>query len=124
MDLHRKLLALHLALIAAEQQTYEHIHGHIGSTELLLQLMLKDPWFTWLHPLSDILVKIDHLLNNETFDATEENVDHLFHQICLLLQPSVEGEGFERAYYEALQGAPDVALAHFHVRQVLLAEAA
>ena len=124
LDLHCKLLALHLALIATEQQTYEHIHGHIGSTELLLQLMLKDPWFTWLHPLSDILVKIDHLLNDKTFDATEENVDHLFYQVRLLLQPSVEGEGFERAYYEALQRAPDVMLAHFHIKLVLLAEAA
>ena len=124
LDLRRKLLALHLALIAAEQQTYEHIHGHIGSTELLLQLMLKDPWFTWLHPLSDILVGIDHLLNDETFDTTAQNVDHLFHQVRLLLQPSVKGDGFERAYYEALQRAPDVVLAHFHVKQVLLAEAA
>jgi hypothetical protein len=123
-DLRRKLLVLHLALIAAEQQTYEHIHGHIGSTELLLQLMLKDPWFTWLHPLSDILVKIDLLLNDETFDTTEESIDHLFHQVRLLLQPSVEGDGFERAYYEALQRAPDVVLANFHVKQVLLAEAA
>jgi hypothetical protein len=124
LDLRRKLLALHLALIAAEQQTYEHIHGHIGSTELLLQLMLKDPWFTWLHPLSDILVKIDQLLNDETFDTTKENVDHLFHQVRLLLQPSLEGDGFERAYYEALQRAPDVVLAHFQVKQILLAKAA
>ena len=124
LNLRRKLLALHLELISAEQQTYEHIHGHIGSTELLLQLMLKDPWFTWLHPLSDILVKIDHLLNDETFDATKENIDHLFHQVRLLLQPSIEGDGFERAYYEALNRAPEVVLAHFHVTRVLLAEAA
>ena len=123
LDLRRNLLALHLELIAAEQQTYEHVHGHIRSTELLIQLMLKDPWFTWLHPLSDILVKIDHLLNDETFDATKENVDHLFHQVRLLLQPSIEGDGFERAYYEALQRAPDVVLAHFRVKQIVLAEA-
>ena len=124
LDLRRKLLALHLALIAAEQQTYEHIHGHIGSTELLLQLMLKDPWFTWLHPLSDILIGIDHLLSDEAFDTTEENVDLLFYQARLLLHPSVEGDGFERAYYEALQRAPAVVLAHFQVKRVLLAEAA
>ena len=123
-DLRRKLLALHLALIAAEQQTYEHIHGHIGSTELLLQLMLKDPWFTWLHPLSDILVKIDHLMGAGGADATEETIDRLFHDVRLLLQPSSEGDGFECAYYEALQRAPDVMLAHSQVSQILLAEAA
>ena len=122
--LRREFLTLHLALIAAEQKTYEHIHGHIGSTELLLELMLKDPWFTWLHPLSDILVRIDHLLNDEAFDITKENVDHLFDEARLLLHPSIDGDGFERAYYEALNRAPDVVLAHFHVTRVLLAEAA
>jgi hypothetical protein len=31
----------------------------------------------------------------------------------------VEGEGFERAYYEAMDRAPDVVLAHFRVRKLL-----
>jgi hypothetical protein len=86
--------------------------------------MLKDPWFIWLHPLSDILVRLDFLLNDEAFDITEENVDHLFNEARLLLRPSIEGDGFERAYYEALRRAPDVLLAHFHVTRALLAEAA
>lgn len=124
LGLRRKLLALHLVLIAAEQKTYEHIHGHIGSTEQLLELMLKDPWFIWLHPVSDILVRIDYLLNDEAFDITEENIDHLFNEARLLLRPSIAGDGFERAYYEALNRAPDVLLAHFHVTRTLLAEAA
>jgi hypothetical protein len=124
LGLRRKLLALHLMLIASEQKTYEHIHGRIGSTELLLELMLKDPWFIWLHPVSDILVRIDYLLNDEAFDITEENIDHLFNEARLLLRPSIAGDGFERAYYEALRRAPDVLLAHFQVTRVLLAEAA
>ena len=124
LGLRRKLLALHLVLIAAEQKTYEHIHGRIGSTELLLELMLKDPWFIWLHPVSDILVRIDYLLNDEAFDITEENVDHLFNDARLLLRPSIEGDGFERAYYEALNRAPDALLAHFQVTNTLLREAA
>jgi hypothetical protein len=124
LGLRRKLLALHLVLIAAEQKTYEHIHGRIGSTELLLELMLKDPWFIWLHPVSDILVRIDYLLNDEAFDITEENVGHLFNEARLLLRPSIEGDGFERAYYEALNRTPDALLAHFQVANTLLREAA
>jgi len=124
LDLRRKLLALHLALIATEQNTYEHIHGRIDSTELLLELMLKDPWFTWLHPVSDILVRIDHLLNDDAFDITEENIDHLLYEARQLLHPSVEGDGFERSYYEALQRAPDVVLAHFQVQRLLMPQAA
>lgn len=124
LRLRQKLLALHLALLATEQQTYQDIHGCIDSTELLLELMFNDPWFTWLHPLSDILVRIDYLLNDEAFDIGKENVTHLFDEARLLLHPSVEGDGFDRAYYEALQRAPDVRLAHSQVAQVLLTEAA
>lgn len=111
-------------LLATEQKTYQHIHGRIVSTELLLELMVKDPWFTWLHPLSDLLVRIDYLLDDEAFDITDENVEHLFDEVPLLLRPSIEGDGFSRSYYEALQRAPDVRIAHFQVTCVLLTEAA
>jgi hypothetical protein len=124
VNLRQELQTLHLTLLATEQHTYEQINGHIESTEQLLELMLKDPWFTWLHPLSDILVRIDYLLNDEAFDITEENVAHLFEEARLLLHPSIEGDGFGRAYYEAIQRAPDVVLAHFHLTRTLLTEAA
>jgi hypothetical protein len=124
VNLRQELQTLYLTLLATEQNTYEYIYGRIESTEQLLELMWKDPWFTWLHPLSDILVRIDYLLNDEAFDITEENVEHLFEEARLLLHPSIEGDGFERAYYEALQRAPDVVLAHFHLTRTLLTEAA
>ena len=41
-----------------------------------------------------------------------------------MTRPSVEGDGFERAYYEALQRTPDAVLAHFQITRILLAEAA
>ena len=124
VNLRQELQTLYLTLLATEQNTYEYIYGRIESTEQLLELMWKDPWFTWLHPLSDILVRIDYLLNDEAFDITEENVEHLFEEARLLLHPSIEGDGFERAYYEALQRAPDVVLAHFHLTRTLLTEVA
>lgn len=85
----------------------------------LLELLQKDPWFTWLHPIADLLVRIDHLLEDDSCDITDDNVEHLLQEIDFLLYPSVEGEGFERAYYEALDRAPDVVLAHFRVRKLL-----
>ncbi|NOS83409.1 MAG: hypothetical protein HOP32_17695 [Nitrospira sp.] len=124
VNLRQELQTVHLTLLATEQHTYEHIYGRIETTEQLLELMWKDPWFTWLHPLSDMLVRIDYLLNDEAFDITDENVEHLFEEARLLLHPSIEGDGFERAYYEALQRAPDVVLAHFHLTRTLLTEAA
>lgn len=113
------LIGLHGALIIAEQSTYEGIIGPVGSVDRLLDLLQHNPWFTWLHPISDLLVRIDHLLQDDAFDITDEHVTHLLAEVEQLLHPSVEGDGFERAYYEALQRAPDVVLAHFHVKRLL-----
>ncbi len=51
------LLELHKALIVAEQLTFERIYGRIDSTGQLLLLVMNDPWFTWLHPLSNLVVR-------------------------------------------------------------------
>ena len=119
LSIRESLVSLHGALILAEQLTYERINGPVPSMESLLELLQKDPWFTWLHPIADLLVRIDQLLTDDGFDITDENVEHLVHEIDVLLHPSVEGEGFERAYYEAMDRAPDVVLAHARVRKLL-----
>src|SRR5262245_52849344 len=107
LDLRRGLLGLHKALIIAEQLTYERINGRVGSTGQLLQLVLNDPWFTWLHPLSQMVIRLDELLDGETEPSAVE-VQHLLSEVRTLIRPSEEGDGFERSYYEALQRAPDV----------------
>lgn len=113
------LVSLHGALILAEQSTYEGINGPVGSVETLLDLLQHNPWFTWLHPISDLLVRIDHLLQDDAFDITDENLTHLIAEIEELLLPSVEGDGFRRAYFEALERAPEVVLAHFGLKRSL-----
>lgn len=124
LELRHRLLALYSALIAAERLTYERIHGQVGSTNELLRLVLNDPWFTWLCPVLDLILRIDQLLNDDAFDISPENVEHLVDEVRTLTRPSIEGDGFERAYYEALHRAPDVVLAHFKVTRALLSEAA
>jgi hypothetical protein len=124
LEVHRKLLSLYSALIAAERLRYERVHGPVGSMDELVQLLLNDPWFTWLCPLLDLLLRIDQLLDDYAFDITHENVEHLVAEVRTLTRPSIEGDGFERAYYEALHRAPEVVLAHFHITRALLKEAA
>ena len=119
LSIREGLVGLHGALLVAEQLTYEGINGPVESVDTLLSLLQKDPWFTWLHPFADLLVRIDHLLEDDSCDITDENVTHLLREIDGLLHPSVEGDGFDRAYYEALDRAPDVVLAHFRVRKLL-----
>jgi hypothetical protein len=118
LDVRGGLLALHKALILAEQVTYERINGRVGSTGQLLQLVLNDPWFTWLHPLSQLVVRIDDLLDDEP-ELSPVEVEHFLIEARALIRPSEEGDGFERSYYEALQREPDVIFSHVEVKRLL-----
>ncbi|MDH5640187.1 MAG: hypothetical protein OEY28_02750 [Nitrospira sp.] len=112
------LLGLHKSLIVAEQLTFERIYGRIDSTGQLLQLVMNDPWFTWLHPLSNMVVRIDELLDTEA-DINPDEVAAIVIEVRSLIRPSEEGDGFERSYYEALQRAPDVVMAHCEMKKLL-----
>lgn len=111
-------MKLHKTLMLAEQVTYERINGRIASSSQLLQLVLNDPWFTWLHPLSQLAVRIDALVDNES-ELSSGDVEHVLMEVRTLLRPSEEGNGFERSYYEALQREPDVIFAHVEVKKLL-----
>jgi hypothetical protein len=117
-DVRHGLLGLHKALIVAEQLTFERVYGRVDSTGQLLQLVMNDPWFTWLHPLSNMVVRIDELLDAEE-ELTVEDVAILLTEVRALIRPSELGDGFERSYYEALQRAPDVVMAHCEMKKLL-----
>ena len=112
------LLSLHKALIVAEQLTYERIYGRVDSTGQLLQLVMNDPWFTWLHPLSNMVVRIDELLDSEE-RLSVDDVALIMAEVRALIRPSEAGDGYERSYYEALQRAPDVVMAHCEMKKLL-----
>src|SRR6476659_9272049 len=61
-DLRHGLLRLHKTRLDSEQVTYERIHGRVGSAGHLLQLVMTDPWFAWLRPLSHLVVRIDEMM--------------------------------------------------------------
>ncbi len=117
-DVRHGLLGLHKALIVAEQLTFERIYGRVDSTGQLLQLVMNDPWFTWLHPLSNVVVRIDEMLDEEC-NLTTEDVAQILTEVRGMIRPSELGDGFERSYYEALQRAPDVVMAHCEMKKLL-----
>ncbi len=119
VDVRYGLLGLHKALIVAEQLTFERIYGRVDSTGQLLQLVMSDPWFTWLHPLSNLVVRIDELLDADE-EPTVEDVAVLLTEARGLIRPSELGDGFERSYYEALQRAPEVVMAHCEMKKLLV----
>ena len=65
LDMRSGLMCLHKALILAEQVTYERIYGPVASRSELLELVLNDSWFTWIHPFSLLLQRIDQLLEDD-----------------------------------------------------------
>lgn len=122
-EVRQGLLGLHKALIVAEQLTFERIYGRVDSTGQLLQLVMNDPWFTWLHPLSNAVVRIDEMLE-EDCNLSLEDVAQILTEVRGMIHPSELGDGFERSYYEALQRAPDVVMAHCEMKKLLTLPAA
>jgi hypothetical protein len=119
VDLRHGLLDLHKALLDSERKTYERTHGRrIGSPGEFFELVVGDDWFAWLHNVSELVVRIDEMLDSEE-PATAIDATKVIDQTRLLLRPSEEGNGFGKRYYEALQRDPDVVLAHAAVKKLL-----
>ena len=111
LALRSSLLGLHKTLLDSERVEYEQTIGKIQSPNHFLQLLTRDPWFAWLHPLSQLIVAMDEALDGEE-PLTAERTDSLVRQSQALLVASESGAGFARHYHEALQRDPDVILAH------------
>ncbi len=119
-DLRGKLLQLHKVLLDDARVAYEMDRGRVPSNASLLQLVISDPWFAWLHSLSELVVRIDELVDADS-PATDADAATLIEQVEKLLTASETGEGFQRRYYDALQRQPAVVLAHADVRRVIKA---
>jgi catechol 2,3-dioxygenase len=117
-EVRSRLLDLHKVLLDDSKAAYELDRGRISSNATLLQLVINDPWFAWLHPLSELVVRIDVALQPDGA-ATEADGVMLLEQVERLLSPAQGVEPFARRYYEALQRQPAVITAHGDVRRVL-----
>lgn len=117
MTLRRALLRLHKALLDDERLTYERMYGQVTGGELL-QLVINEEQFAWLHSISQLIVSIDELLDADE-PATDADAESLLAHTRALLKPSEEGTEFERKYYAALQRDPDIVLAHREVTKTL-----
>src|SRR5687767_3097115 len=119
-QLRHGLLRLHKTLLDLERRGYERARGPIGNSYEFLQLVLKDPWFDWLHRLSELIVQIDETLDsNAETPATEADASALIERAKTLLAPAETGSEFQKNYFLALQQSPDVVLLHSEVMKLL-----
>ena len=119
--LRQGLLRLHKILLDLERRDYERARGRISNSYEFLQLVLKDPWFDWLHRLSELIVQIDETLDTHDSDAPASEADAaaLLERAKTLLSPSETGTEFQKNYFLALQQSPDVVLLHSDIMKLL-----
>lgn len=120
-DLRQGLLRLHKLLLDLERRDFERARGRISNSYEFLQLVLKDPWFDWLHRLSELIVQIDEVLDARDSEkpTTEDDAKALIERARTLLAPSEAGSQFQKNYFLALQQSPDVVLLHSEVMRLL-----
>jgi hypothetical protein len=120
-ELRHGLLRLHKLLLDLERRDFERARGRIGNSYEFLQLVLKDPWFDWLHRLSELIVQIDESLDTRDTEQvlTDPDAKALIERAKALLAPSETGTQFQKNYFLALQQSPDVVLLHSEVMRLL-----
>ena len=119
-ELRKQLLNLHKVLLDDAKLAYEMDRGRVANNALLLQLVIDDPWFAWLHSLSGLIVRIDESVARDA-PTTDADATAIVAQVEKLLVASESGDEFHKRYYEALQRQPAVVLAHADVRRALKA---
>ena len=113
------LLRLHKALLDAERDGYERIHGRIASKGEFFQLVISDEWFEWLRPISQFIVQMDEVLSAK--DPVSPNQIHTLLAKARDLLPLSEKDTSEAAvrYQRAIDNYPSIANMNVEVASLL-----
>jgi len=116
-ELRKTLLTLHKTLLDWERVSYERVHGRTSAGELL-KVIMEDPQFAWLRPISELIVRIDETLEAEAPDVRAD-VSALVSRARSVVAPDEGGSPYAQRYRAALQDYPDAVFAHRAVTNVL-----
>lgn len=117
LNLRRELINLHKTLLDWERLSYERRQGRTPAGELL-RVVMADPQFAWLRPVSDLIARIDEAIQTEAPDRRTD-VASLVGQARTLVAPDETGSSYAQRYHAALQQHPDAVLAHRAVTRIL-----
>lgn len=111
-SLHQALLALHKAVLAAERENLERVHGRLSSSAFLQ--IVSDPLrYGWLKPFSELIL---------AFEEDEEErapAAELRGRTRDLLLPPQEKTPFGRRYLSLMQREPALVLAQGKLAKLL-----
>lgn len=105
------MLSLHKTLMDSEKLAYEQQFGTIQSKGQYLQLVMGDPWFSWLREYSQFIVKVDESFSPKQ-QFTLEQAMTLLSEAKQLLSESADGSDREKKYHGAIQRDPAIAKMH------------
>jgi len=106
-----QLLDWHKTLVDAERERYERMHGRVENAHQMLHLVMQDPWFAWLRPISALIVQADERMADDAPIRMDEAKD-LGREVRRLLDGEGATASFREAYHRVLQESPDVVMAH------------
>ena len=108
--LRQALLRLHKSLLDMERRTYEKEHGKVTTGELF-RLVVDDAQFSWLHNISEFVVRIDEALASE--EGVNEKDSHVAISLARkIFAPTESGDTFQKKYFDAIQSDPTVVMEH------------
>lgn len=130
LELHGVLLRLHKLLLDSEKIVYESKHGSVGSPGQFLNLVMNDPFFQWLRPISQMIVVIDEIMESdiETSDQVNDikltkflqRSRDLVETVRQLFNAGAQDTEFMKKYKAVLKIEPGVVNAHFELQKVLI----
>ncbi|MDA0268826.1 MAG: hypothetical protein O3A14_18160 [Cyanobacteria bacterium] len=112
------LLKFHKALLEAERDRYERIHGPIASKGEFFQLVIGDDWFGWLRPISKFIVQMDEVLWAKE-PVSPKQIYDLLNEARSLVPPSGEQSDGASRYGQAIQQNVELAGMHNAVATLL-----
>ena len=108
--LREALLRLHKSLLEMERRAYEKDHGKVSAGELF-RLVVDDPQFSWLHNISEFVVRIDENLSADS-GVTDQDAHVAVSLARKIFAPTESGDGFQKKYFDAIQKDPAVVMEH------------
>jgi hypothetical protein len=108
--LRETLLQLHKTLLEMERREYQKVHGSVSAGELF-RLVVDDPQFSWLHNISEFVVRIDEALAADA-EITPEDTRGAISLARRIFAPTETGDGFQQKYFDAIQKDPAVVMEH------------
>lgn len=120
--LREALLRLHKSLLEMERRSYEKEHGKVTTGELF-RLVVDDAQFSWLHNISEFVVRIDENLASE--EGVSETDSHVAISLARkIFAPTESGDGFQKKYFDAIQKDPAVVIEHAQLARLFSNEPA